>query len=337
MKSRSLRGNSMTITGRRLRGLILASAFMIPAQAGFGQATPETAKIAQPHLAKARAEAFGENGWKFPALITCYPNEGQSAEHVIKDPGPAKAADNLYFLGDGVVAAWAVDTSDGIILIDTMNNREEADKYIIGGLTQLGIDPARIKTIIVSHGHGDHYGGARYLQDKYHAKLYMTALDYDFAEKSPARPNVWGPPPHRDQVANDGQTVTLGDESIKLFITAGHTPASLSMLIPVKDKGKARTLLYLGGITNKGLSPAMHAAYDQWTSRLLQVAATAKPDGVIGNHSSYDEAATKIDKLRIMPDKPNPFFTGAENSLRYLRVLKECNLNNAEIERAQGK
>ena len=95
MKSRSLRGNSMTITGRRLRGLVLASAFMIPAQAGFGQATPETANIAQPHLAKARAEAFGENGWKFAALITCYPNEGQSAEHVIKDPGPAKAADNL--------------------------------------------------------------------------------------------------------------------------------------------------------------------------------------------------------------------------------------------------
>jgi metallo-beta-lactamase class B len=146
-----------------------------------------------------------------------------------------------------------------------------------------------------------------------------------------------GPPPRRDQVAMDGQTVTLGDESIKLFITAGHTPASLSMLIPVKDKGQARTLLYLGGITNKGLSPQMHTAYDAWTTRLLQVSATAKPEGIIGNHSSYDEAATKIDKLRSMPNKPNPFFTGTDNALRYLRVLKECNLNNAGIEQAQGK
>ncbi|HEY8254024.1 MAG TPA: hypothetical protein VIG39_05250, partial [Rhizomicrobium sp.] len=94
---------------------------------------------------------------------------------------------------------------------------------------------------------------------------------------------------------------------------------------------------YLGGITNKGLSPAMHTAYDQWTTRLIQVSGEAKPDGIIGNHSSYDEAATKIDKLRIMPDKPNPFFTGAQNSLRYLRVLKECNLNNAEIERVRGR
>jgi hypothetical protein len=88
-----------------LRAIVLASAFAIPAKSSFGQATPETANIPQPHLAKARADAAGENGWKFPALITCYPNEGQSAEKVIKDPGPAKAADNLYFLGDGIVAA----------------------------------------------------------------------------------------------------------------------------------------------------------------------------------------------------------------------------------------
>jgi hypothetical protein len=27
------------------------------------------------------------------------------------------------------------------------------------------------------------------------------------------------------------------------------------------------------------------------------------------------------------------FFTGTDDALRYLRVLKECNLNNAEIER----
>jgi metallo-beta-lactamase class B len=320
-----------------LRALVLASGCILPTQGSFGQATPETASIPQPHLAKARADAFQENSWKFPALITCYPNEGQSAEHVIKDPGPARAADNLYFLGNGIVAAWAVDTSDGIILIDTLNNQEEADRFIISGLTQLGVDPARIKTIIVSHGHGDHYGGARYLQDKYHAKLYMTAPDYDLAEKTAARPGAKVPAPRRDQVAADDQTVTLGDESIRLFITTGHTPASLSMLIPVRDRGTPRTLLYLGGITNKNLSPAMHAAYNQWTTRLIQVSAKTKPDGVIGNHSSYDEAATKIDKLRIMPDKPNPFFTGAENSLRYLRVLKECNLNNAEIERAQSK
>ena len=93
----------------------------------------------------------------------------------------------------------------------------------------------------------------------------------------------------------------------------------------------------LGGITNKNLTPALHTAYDHWTTRLLQISATEKPAGVIGNHSSYDEAATKIEKIRTKPNDDNPFFTGTASALRYLRVLKECNLNNAGIERAQRK
>lgn len=315
----------------------LSCVLLLPAERGFSQATPETANIPQPHLSKARAVAFQENGWKFPALITCYPREGQAAEQVLKDPGPSKVADNLYFLGLGWVAAWAVNTSDGIILIDTLNNQAEADKYIIGGLRQLGLDPTRIKIIIVSHGHKDHYGGARYLQDKLHAKLYMTALDYDLADQTAGKAGVGSPAPRRDQVARDGQTITLGDESIKLFITPGHTPASLSMLIPVKDKGISHTILYLGGITNRNISSAMHAAYDEWTTRLLDIVSSSRADGVIGNHSSYDDAITKIYKLRTQPNEPNPFFTGTDNALRYLRVLHECNLNNADIERATRK
>lgn len=314
---------------------VLSTLALLP-QASFGQATPETANIPQPHLAKARQEAFKENNWRFPALITCYPDEGQPAQKIISDPGPAKAADNLYFLGNGIVSAWAVDTSDGIILIDALSNQMEADKYIIGGLQKLGLNPSRIKAIIVSHGHGDHYGGAQYLKDKYGAKLYMPALDYEFAEQFVGGPSTWGKPPRRDQIAVDGEAVTLGDTSIKLFITAGHTPASLSMLIPVKDKGVGRTLLYLGGITNKGLSPKMHIAYDRWTRRLMRIVSDAGVDGVIGNHPSYDDTAIKLDKLRTMPDKPNPFFSGRENALRYLTVLNECNLNNSDIEAAAG-
>ena len=39
----------------RMRKAILASALLIPTQAGFGQADLQSAKIPQPHLAKARA------------------------------------------------------------------------------------------------------------------------------------------------------------------------------------------------------------------------------------------------------------------------------------------
>ena len=323
---------------KSMRVILLTAAMSLPAQMGHSQATWETANVPQPHLAAARAEAAKENNWKVPALITCYPREGGPAEQILKDPGPQKVADNFYYVGLGVVSAWAVTTSAGIILIDTLDNPAEAEKDIVGGLTKLGLNPADIKIIIVSHGHGDHYGGARYLQDKYHPKLYMTALDYDLAEKNAASPRGNGiPAPRRDQVATDGQMITLGDESLKLLITPGHTPASLSMLIPVKDRGTPRKLLYLGGITNRSITPEMHAAYDRWTTRLLGMVPAEKPDGVIGNHASYDESMTKIVKLRVQADQPNPFFTGVDSVGRYLRILHECNLNNEDIEAAEKK
>lgn len=323
---------------RSLRTLVLTAAFVLPAASGFGQsAAPELSNIPQPHLVRARAEAFKENNWKFTDLITCYPTlDGIAAQQVLKDPGPGKAADNFYFLGNGTVSAWAVDTSDGIILIDTMNNQAEVDEYILGGMRKLGLDPARIKIMLISHGHRDHIGGAKYLQEKYHPKMYVTALDYDLEEKAAAAPNATFAAPRRDQVATDGQLITLGDTSIKLYITGGHTPASLSMIIPVKDKGRVRNLLYLGGITSLHLSPENHAIYDEWTDRLLAAGAVDKPEGVIGNHGSYDDVSYKLDKLRAKPDAPNPFFNGTENAMRFVRVLKECNLNNRDIEKALG-
>lgn len=298
------------------------------------QATRDSANIPQPHLAKARAEAFKDNNWRFPPLIACYPDEGQPAQKIIKDPPASKAADNLYFLGNGIVAAWAVDTPAGIILIDAMNNQAEVDQYIIGGMQKLGLDPSRIRIILVSHGHADHYGGAKYLQDKYGAKVYSSAVDFELAERASAAPNARTPAPRRDVVVADGDTVTLGDTTIKMFITPGHTPGALSMLIPVKDRGQTHTLSYLGGITSKNLTPAMHAAFEQSVSRFLKLSADAGADGYIANHPSYDDAAMKLEHYKAYPAKPNPFIGGREATVRFLTVVRECNLNNVDIEAA---
>ena len=37
----------------------------------------------------------------------------------------------------------------------------------------------------------------------------------------------------------DGQKLTLGDTTITMMVTPGHTPGSLAILIPVKEKGKS--------------------------------------------------------------------------------------------------
>lgn len=299
--------------------------------AGFAQATPATAGIPQPHLAEARRIAAEENAWKHTALITCYPEEGQAAQKIIKDPPPSRAFDNLYFLGNGIVASWALDTPEGIVLIDAMTDKAEVDQFIIGGLQKLGIDPARIKIILVSHGHGDHYGGAKYLQDTYGAKVYMPRVDYDMAAKSTGGDRR--PLPRLDTDLRDGDTVTLGGKSIKTFVTGGHTPGSISLLLPVSDKGRPATIAYFGGITNRNIAPAMHEAYDGWTRRFQQIATENKVEGFIGNHPSFDDVAGKLAHIVERPTRPNPFLVGTESTVHFLRVLQQCNLNNADIER----
>ena len=58
---------------------------------------------------------------------------------------PAKAFDNLFFLGSGWVSPWAIRTNDGIVLID-----EEGERIIAGGMRRLGARPGATRTL----GHG---------------------------------------------------------------------------------------------------------------------------------------------------------------------------------------
>ena len=56
---------------------------------------------------------------------------------------PAKVFDNLYFLGQTEYSVWAVTTSAGIILIDSIFDYS-VDDEVVGGLKKLGLDPAKI-------------------------------------------------------------------------------------------------------------------------------------------------------------------------------------------------
>ena len=65
---------------------------------------------------------------------------------------PSKMFDNMYYLGINYVNSFAITTSKGIILIDSLENAAEADKYIIDGLKEgEGLNPGDIKYIIFSH------------------------------------------------------------------------------------------------------------------------------------------------------------------------------------------
>ena len=98
---------------------------------------------------------------------------------------PMKVFDNLYYVGEREYSSWAVTTSAGIIIIDPIYDYS-VEEQVVGGLKKLGLDPAQIKYVVVSHAHRDHAGGAWYLQERFGARVLLTAPDWDMLERNNA-------------------------------------------------------------------------------------------------------------------------------------------------------
>ena len=243
---------------------------------------------------------------------------------------PVKVFDNLYFLGQTEYSVWAVTTSAGVILIDSIFDYS-VDDEVVGGMKKLGLDPATIKYVIVSHGHSDHSGGAKYLQDRFNAKVLLGAEDWDLLDRSN------GTKPRRDVVATDGQKLTLGDTTITIYKTPGHTLGTVSTLFPVKDHGTPHVAASWGGTAFNWMGnptpyitpdrPALFwfETYSASARRFKDLAAKAGADVLISNHTIFDGSKTKIPALeRRKPGDPNPYVIGKDGVQRYLTVVDEC-------------
>lgn len=232
---------------------------------------------------------------------------------------PVKVFDNLYWLGQTEYSVWAVTTSAGIIVIDTIYDYSVEDE-VAGGLKKLGFDPANIKYAIVSHGHADHSGGAKFLQDTYGTRILLSAADWDLLDRSN------GTKPKRDMVATDGQKLTLGDTTLTLYLTPGHTPGTISTLIPVKDQGRPHLVAEWGGTAfNFGPNREGFQSYIASAKRFSDIVRQTGADAIISNHTTYDGSKVKQPLLaKRKAGDPNPYVVGTESVLRYLKVAQEC-------------
>src|SRR5688572_12289617 len=74
-------------------------------------------------------------------------------------------------------AAYAVETSEGIVLVDTCKEADAAP--ILEQMRVLRLDPARLKAILLTHAHGDHSLGARKLREMTGARVHAGRGDAD--------------------------------------------------------------------------------------------------------------------------------------------------------------
>jgi len=240
---------------------------------------------------------------------------------------PAKVFDNLYFVGGKVHSAWALTTKEGIILIDTIYpyNSEE---LIIGGMQKLGLDPKQIKYLLVSHAHGDHIGGAEMIQSRYGARVVMGGPDWEWVEKYPKRYKTMAP--KRDIVATDGMKITLGESTVTIWLTPGHTPGTMSYTFTVLDKGKPVNVAYSGGtafnFVNNTPDPGIRnfQTYIDSQKHMASKAAGTNASVLLSNHSEFDNAFNKNRMLAGHGNGPHPYDIGTDWVQRYFQVMQGC-------------
>ncbi|WP_439550440.1 MBL fold metallo-hydrolase [Falsiroseomonas sp.] len=288
--------------------------------------------LVQQHLAAARAAAgddlraylrLGEVAAPTPGLRSASPAELRA----MATPPPGRAFDNLAFVGSRWVTAWAITTSDGIILVDAMDNDADAERIPDAGMRQLGLDPAQIRTLVVSHGHGDHYGGAGHFVRRYGSRVVCSEADWTMMETGLEfdRPD-WGRPPRRDLAVRDGDMIRLGDTALEVMITPGHTMGTVTLLFDVRQGGRTHRAMMWGGTAfNFGARadriPRLQGYIDA-TARAREIAARQNVEVFLSNHNVYDEAVEKLGRMR--PGAANPFVIGAAATQRALTVMHEC-------------
>jgi len=308
---------------------------LVSASPAVAQTAPLAADTVEGHLAAGKNAAGGrDNTPDFYGLVTAIcvaplngpvrpdapaPRENPNRKATYMEP--MQAFDDLYWMGTLSTSSWVLTSDDGYILYDNQGVYD-AEDVLVAGLKKLGLDPAKVKYVIVSHAHGGEVGGAYLFQSRYGSHIVMD--DWNMVEAS-----LNGFPtgkPKRDIVATDGMKITVGNRTVTIYRTPGHTPGTISSIFQVHDHGKPLTVVYSGGTEFNFPNDVPH--FDQYLAserKLASLAAAAGATIVLNNQSQFNGAATR---LRMLKDRhsgePHPLDVGTSAVARYFKIEDEC-------------
>jgi len=183
-----------------------------------------------------------------------------------------RLAERIYLVGSGSNGFDLTDAYDcHVYLIDGGNELALVDvgagmgaEAIVENVKRDGFDPGLIRHLILTHGHGDHAGGAprmRSLLDQpaIHASGVIAdslrradeqAISIDVAKAAGIYPLDYRLDPCPvDHELEEGATIDVGNLRLSVFDTPGHSDGHVSLLL---EEGGRRTLfagdvIFFGG------------------------------------------------------------------------------------------
>lgn len=206
---------------------------------------------------------------------------------------PFKVIDNVYFVGTNWVSVFLLNTEEGLVLIDCA--MQETLYLLIDSIRALGFNPHDIKKLLLTHGHFDHCGAARAIQEMSGCEIWIgEAEEFFFTER-------WDLIVYEDRVPEFEITnfydydakIDLGDIHIQPVHCPGHTPGTTSLFFDVKHMGKTLTCgihggLGVGVLTKKQLEKSGQplSRREEYLESIVKVM-DKKVDVVLPSHPSH--------------------------------------------------
>ncbi|MCD8046100.1 MAG: MBL fold metallo-hydrolase [Clostridiales bacterium] len=264
---------------------------------------------------------FAHNSWRTP-----HPHKPNFIDRTPNIFPATRFFDQLSFIGDEGVACFLLETDDGLVLLDCMNPDQRSIDIIETGIHDLGHEPNELTAILITHGHGDHWGMAGYFRERYGCKLYMGEEDYKNAcITNPGFP--WEPLDYpMDEYLSDSGQYTFGNTTVTSILTPGHTKGCMSFIIPVTDEERPHVMAMWGG---SGIMPDTNI--DHYLSSLRKFSKICDEMGADGEISSHPFIDCGIERLQVVRNivdgVPNPFVIGIEGRHYYENMFHQMALD----------
>ena len=244
----------------------------------------------------------------------------------------ARIFDDLLIVAQRETNCFVLKTKEGLIVIDAIWPTKQAFEAIVKAIQDVGWNPNDLKMLVLTHGHADHTGCGRYLVDYYHVQTYLSKRDTIYWEEHPTKPDR--PETWKDysitHYIKDGDSISLGEKTIYVYETPGHTPGCLSYLFPVAENGNMHMAALWGGVTPP-FDKKQTVQYLKSLDYFMREAQRNRVDVALSNHTAID---CGLERIRYSQSRlsylPNVYIIGQEGFQNYCQVFRTLSYERLE-------